>query len=81
MDVNNMLVELRQQSQQIGEAILVLERVARGMGRRRGRPPLWMAEAEPVRRRGRPPGSKNRPKDDQNGILNRKVVKEELAPA
>jgi hypothetical protein len=38
-----MLGELRSQRQQIEEAIMTLERLARGRGRRRGRPPKWMA--------------------------------------
>ncbi len=66
MDVSKMLAELRQERAAIEEAILILERLARGRGKRRGRPPLWMtAEGgdAPVRRRGRPPGSKNKPKD------------------
>lgn len=59
MDINKMLVELRTERGQIEEAIMVLERVARGQGKRRGRPPKWVTE---VKRRGRPPGSKNKPK-------------------
>ena len=60
MDVSKILIDLRSERQQIEEAILSLERLARGRGRKRGRPPAWMSEAEP-RRRGRPPGSKNKP--------------------
>lgn len=60
MDVLKMLADLRQEREQIEEAIITLERLARGRGRRRGRPPSWMTEAK---RRGRPPGSKNKPKD------------------
>jgi hypothetical protein len=64
MDISKMLNELREERSVIEEAILVLERLARGRGRRRGRPPLWMTTAETtVKRRGRPPGSKNKPKD------------------
>jgi hypothetical protein len=66
MDVSKMLAELRQERTAIEEAILILERLARGRGKRRGRPPLWMTTGggdAPVRRRGRPPGSKNKPKD------------------
>jgi hypothetical protein len=70
-----MLAELRTEREQIEEAILTLERLARGRGRRRGRPPAWLKDAvssvedaasvdsllpEP-RRRGRPVGSKNKP--------------------
>lgn len=75
MDVDKMLAELRLEREQIDEAILTLERLARGRGRRRGRPPAWLKDsgiggtdeaadavdgvAEP-RRRGRPPGSKTK---------------------
>ena len=75
MDVDKMLVELRLEREQIEEAILTLERLARGRGRRRGRPPAWLKDSgievaedssestdavvEP-RRRGRPPGSKTK---------------------
>jgi hypothetical protein len=59
MDVSKILVELRQERTQIEEAILSLERLARGRGRRRGRPPAWLA-ADAPRKRGRPPGSKNK---------------------
>jgi len=55
-----MLTELRQEREQIEEAIVTLERLARGRGKRRGRPPAWMAA---LKRRGRPPGSKNRAKE------------------
>jgi hypothetical protein len=60
MDVLKMLADLRQEREQIEEAILTLERLARGQGKRRGRPPAWMVA---LKRRGRPPGSKNRPKE------------------
>jgi hypothetical protein len=62
MDVTKILGELRQEREQIEEAILSLERLAQGRGRRRGRPPAWMAAISTKRRRGRPPGSKNKPK-------------------
>ncbi|MBM3725889.1 MAG: hypothetical protein FJW40_10760 [Acidobacteria bacterium] len=60
-----MLTELRQEREQIEEAILSLERLARGRGKRRGRPPAWMAEAK---RRGRPPGSKNKNSAAKNSV-------------
>jgi hypothetical protein len=59
MDVTKILADLRQEREQIEEAILSLERLARGRGRRRGRPPTWMTEIT-AKRRGRPPGSKNK---------------------
>jgi hypothetical protein len=60
MDVSKILAELRDERAQIEEAILSLERLAQGRGRRRGRPPAWMSSEEPAKRRGRPPGSKNK---------------------
>ena len=57
MDVSKILEELRQEREQLEEAILSLERLALGRGRRRGRPPSWMVEAK---KRGRPLGSKNK---------------------
>ena len=43
MDIMKMLAELRQEREAIEEAIITLERLARGQGKRRGRPPAWMA--------------------------------------
>jgi hypothetical protein len=60
MDVSKILVDLREERAQIEEAILSLERLARGRGRRRGRPPAWMSEMTAPKRRGRPPGTKNK---------------------
>lgn len=72
MDVSKILAELRAERAQLEEAILSLERLARGRGKRRGRPPAWLSPeriegaaaeapvAEAPRRRGRPPGSKNK---------------------
>jgi hypothetical protein len=62
MDIVKMLADLHQEREQIDEAILVLERLARGHGKRRGRPPAWMTAVGHIKRRGRPPGSKNKPK-------------------
>lgn len=63
MDVQKMIVELRQEREQIEEVILALQRMTLGQGRRRGRPPAWMsaAQTDGPKRRGRPPGSKNKP--------------------
>jgi len=60
MDVNKMLADLRQEREHIEQAILTLERLAKGQGRKRGRPPAWMSKIEEPKRRGRPPGSKNK---------------------
>lgn len=70
MNVNHMLDELRAERNNVSEAIAVLERLAANSGKRRGRPPAWMVAArsgahaiDAPRRRGRPPGSKNKPKE------------------
>ena len=55
-----MLAELPPEREQVEEAIMVLERIASGRGKRRGRPPAWM---KTIKRRGRPKGSKNKPKE------------------
>ena len=66
MDVSKILTELRQEREQIEEAIMSLERLARARGRRRGRPPAWMSDME--KKRGRPPGSKNKTPNAQKAI-------------
>ena len=58
MDVAKILTDLRQERDQVQMAIVSLERLAMGRGRRRGRPPAWMNLK--MKRRGRPPGSKNK---------------------
>lgn len=40
-----MLDELRRERDVIDEVIAALERLAAGQGRRRGRPPTWLAKA------------------------------------
>ena len=59
MDVGKIIAELKAEREQIEEAIVSLERLARGRVRGPGRPPNWMADAAP-KKRGRPPGSKNK---------------------
>jgi len=66
MDVTKILSELRQEREQIEEAIMSLERLARGRGRRRGRPPAWMSELD--KKRGRPLGSKNKTPNVQKAV-------------
>ena len=59
-----MLAELRNERAHIEEAIMTLERLASGHQKRRGRPPMWMVmqRENAPKKRGRPPGSKNKPK-------------------
>jgi hypothetical protein len=57
MDVTKILSELRQEREQLEEAIMSLERLARGQGKRRGRPPAWMVEAK---KRNSPPAGKTK---------------------
>lgn len=61
MDVTRMLKELRDERDLIDESIAALTPLDKK--KRRGRPPLWLVEAtQMVKRRGRPPGSKNKRK-------------------
>jgi hypothetical protein len=47
VDVHRILAELRTEKQRLEEAILTVERLASGqMGKRRGRPPKWMASVK-----------------------------------
>jgi hypothetical protein len=43
MDILKMIGELHAEREAIDEALVTLERLARGRGTRRGRPPAWMA--------------------------------------
>jgi hypothetical protein len=63
MEINKILDELRQEQASLEEAILSMQRFAAGRGRRRGRPPAWLKAASEnlPKKRGRPPGSKNKP--------------------
>ena len=45
MDMIKMLAELRSERQRLDEGILVLQRLATGGRKRRGRPPKWMSPA------------------------------------
>jgi len=68
MDVGVILNQLREEKEQLDEAIMSLERLAAGQQKRRGRPPAWLAAAKQAtitKRRGRPPGSKNAPKTSE----------------
>lgn len=64
MDILKVIAELRHEREKIEEVLVALERLARGQGKRRGRPPAWMSalkkkEEKPAsptgKRRGRPP--------------------------
>lgn len=57
-----MLAELRLEREQIEEAILTLERLARGRGRRRGRPPAWLKDTDTVTSENGESGNGDSPK-------------------
>jgi len=57
MNIHTMLEELRLEHQQIDEAVLILERLARRQPKRRGRPPAWLSM---IKKPGRPPGRKSK---------------------
>ena len=60
MDVTKILAELRAERAQLEEAILSLERLARGRGKRRGRPPAWLSNEPSEGGHGAPPSAKVR---------------------
>jgi hypothetical protein len=62
VNLQKMIEEMEAEHQLLGNAIILMKRLAQGRGRRRGRPPAWMSELK-LKRRGRPPGSKNKPKE------------------
>jgi len=79
MDLWKILAELQEERTRIEEAIVALERLTLGQGKRRGRPPTWIAALKdrPLKRRGRPPGSSNKPKGEAIEIrsrLNRRTL-------
>ena len=49
MDVHAVLKALYQERELLNQAIVTLEILARGKGKRRGRPPRWLREGRPVR--------------------------------
>lgn len=52
MDALKILTELRQERDNLAQAIMAIERLATpGSGKRRGRPPAWMKKAVPVAER------------------------------
>ena len=59
MDLEAILKQLREELVHVNASILVIEQIASGKARGRGRPPKWLAEVKAVlpKRRGRPPGS------------------------
>jgi len=44
MNLTKMIAELREQKQALDETMIMLERLARGQGKRRGRPPLFLSK-------------------------------------
>jgi hypothetical protein len=59
LDMGKVLAELKAEREQIEEAVLSLERLARGQGKGPGRPPQWMADMiTPKRRAAKSPRSR-----------------------
>jgi hypothetical protein len=52
MDINSMLAELRAERERLTEAIVVLERLAVGGHKRRGRPPKWLGASSASEQEG-----------------------------
>ena len=62
MDLTAIIKELIDERNLVEKAILSVEKIAAQRGRRRGRPPAWMAllagKTSEHKKRGRPPGKK-----------------------
>lgn len=60
MDLSKIIAELREQKLALEQTMIMLERLARGQGKRRGRPPAFLSklsqagQAGPARRKRRP---------------------------
>ena len=57
-----MIGELREQKQALEESIITLERLARSLGKRRGRPPLFLSKAAGGARKRKPFSAETRKK-------------------
>jgi hypothetical protein len=44
MNLTKMIAELREQKEALEQTMIMLERLARGQGKRRGRPPLFLSK-------------------------------------
>ena len=51
MDLTKMIAELRERKRILEETMIMLERLARSDGKRRGRPPLFLSQAGSPRKR------------------------------
>jgi hypothetical protein len=60
IDIQKVIQEFRAERERIEDAILSLECLVLGGKKKRGRPSVLMALSK---RRGRPPGQKNKPKE------------------
>ena len=51
MDLTKMIADLRERKRILEETMIMLERLARSEGKRRGRPPLFLSQAGTPRKR------------------------------
>ena len=65
MDVVKMLAELRSQKAAVEEALVILEKIARSQGGRRGRPPSYLASSTPRKRKPFSEATKKRMREAQ----------------
>jgi hypothetical protein len=65
MDLTKIIAELREQKLALEQTMIMLERLARSQGKRRGRPPAFLSQASPTgltRRKRRPFSAETRKK-------------------
>jgi len=63
MDIQQIIIELRREKEQLEDVIMAMERLAATTGKRRGRPPAWLLEAQGKAAKDgkKPAGDKQRP--------------------
>ena len=66
VDVHRILSELRTERELVVDAIMNLERLAYGRGKRRGRPPKWLTEGREQTKRGPGRPRKRQPEGDSD---------------
>ena len=60
MDIETVIKELREEQELVDAAIVALERLAAGSGRRRGRPPKWLQAMSSIEAASEPEGEPRR---------------------
>jgi hypothetical protein len=74
MDVSKMIAELRVERDNLTAAMSVLENIAQSRGRRRGRPPAWLASVSTAKKSAATDTGEDRPKRVMSAATKRKMA-------